>query len=385
VYVSQIPDLGEVPVNLYAYRYGILNLPQQFECFGITMRIIGTLDGVTDLTIGKGCKLELSKFGNTVGQSSSVFSFHKLTVLSGGEVYRHDDDPDTPITLEADIIDVRGGGVIRSPHLHINAQNLTVRDGGVIHADVYQGDACDSAELGVGGSGAGHGGSGGRSRASARVGIPRGHIFEPYHPGCRGGSYSSYSGAYGGGVLKLNITGRLLNDGIVHANAAHASGRAGGGSGGSIWIWVNHIAGYGQFNVIGGNGGRDTSYPGGGGAGGRIALYFERNETFIGEWYTQGGVALGSQSSETGGSGTFFAYHLHHQHRSLIINNRDLPYQPEPKSRIPSYTDITQDGGRTWILPTSQDHFLAEPDGYVFEELQLYGGVHFAVMADSSG
>ncbi|EGD80129.1 hypothetical protein PTSG_13037 [Salpingoeca rosetta] len=48
--VGQFSELGEVRVNQYAYRYGHLELPKKFECFGITIRLLGFFGGVEDLT-----------------------------------------------------------------------------------------------------------------------------------------------------------------------------------------------------------------------------------------------------------------------------------------------------------------------------------------------
>ena len=64
-------------------------------------------------------------------------------------------------------------------------------------------------------------------------------------------------------------------DGDVRANGEDAANQAaGGGSGGSIWIYSNIIKGYGRLTAHGGDGNPDTTNPGSGGGGGRIALYF---------------------------------------------------------------------------------------------------------------
>ena len=71
-------------------------------------------------------------------------------------------------------------------------------------------------------------------------------------------------------------------DGVVTANGADAASQGGGGSGGSIWIVCNILKGYGKFTANGGGSPTDAKYGyhGGGGAGGRIAVYFRKNETF---------------------------------------------------------------------------------------------------------
>lgn len=46
----------------------------------------------------------------------------------------------------------------------------------------------------------------------------------------------------------------------------------GGGSGGSIWIVCEEIVGHGLLTAIGGEGNKDSTVQGGGGAGGRISI-----------------------------------------------------------------------------------------------------------------
>lgn len=80
----------------------------------------------------------------------------------------------------------------------------------------------------------------------------------------------------------MNITHLLEIDGTITANAGDASSQGGGGSGGSIWIVCNILKGYGKITANGGGSPYDTKYGyhGGGGAGGRIAVYFQKNDTF---------------------------------------------------------------------------------------------------------
>ena len=71
----------------------------------------------------------------------------------------------------------------------------------------------------------------------------------------------------------------------------YRSVEAGGGSGGSLWLECSRFDGDGMFTVDGGDGyGGALSAHGGGGAGGRFAIYYEWND-FVGElicqWYLQ--------------------------------------------------------------------------------------------------
>ena len=53
------------------------------------------------------------------------------------------------------------------------------------------------------------------------------------------------------------------------------------------------------------------------------------------------------------------------------------------KTRISDYSDLSQDGCRAWILPESGGHHFANgTHDYHFEELQIYGGAHLAILTD---
>ena len=76
--------------------------------------------------------------------------------------------------------------------------------------------------------------------------------------GCRGTSQRS---GYGGGSIKLDVTGTLSLSGAVDANSSANSA----GAGGSLWIRAGRITGDGTLSAIS----LDTIRPG---AGGRIAV-----------------------------------------------------------------------------------------------------------------
>ena len=66
------------------------------------------------------------------------------------------------------------------------------------------------------------------------TGAAFGHVFEPFHFGCRGGGSG---GGAGGGRLVINVNDTLKIDGEISVNGAGATASAGGGgSGGSINI-----------------------------------------------------------------------------------------------------------------------------------------------------
>jgi hypothetical protein len=102
--------------------------------------------------------------------------------------------------------------------------------------------------------------------------VTYGSVLEPAELGSGGGVYGTAAGA-GGGALRLTVGGtlRVLAGGVLSANGETATDwRAGGGSGGSLWIQCGALTGEG---VITANGGATIPGSSGGGGGGRIAIY----------------------------------------------------------------------------------------------------------------
>lgn len=141
-----------------------------------------------------------------------------------------------------------------------------------------------SAADGVG-SGAGHGGQGGRNRAGGAGGGTYDSISKPICPGSGGAignvSSSPKPGGAGGGLISIIASGTVQIFGTITANGATppaAGYRAGGGSGGGIYIEAHDFGGdvRGLLTACGGNGGPAWSGQsgGGGGGGGRIALVY---------------------------------------------------------------------------------------------------------------
>ena len=132
------------------------------------------------------------------------------------------------------------------------------------------------------GGGGGHGGAGAiGTYAGATAGATYGSNTSPITHGSGGGTGTDGAGGAGGGVIKLEVEGNLVVDGIVSANGNTGSGATyrsgGGGAGGSIYAVVNGaISGAGNITANGGQAGYNASDPAngaGGGGGGRIAIY----------------------------------------------------------------------------------------------------------------
>ena len=89
----------------------------------------------------------------------------------------------------------------------------------------------------MGGSynGGAYGGFGGGYNTPSNYGNKNtyGEALRPYLPGSQGGNWD---GALGGGALRIDVAGRVSNNGTISANGKDVGGSTGGGSGGGIWI-----------------------------------------------------------------------------------------------------------------------------------------------------
>ena len=117
-----------------------------------------------------------------------------------------------------------------------------------------------------------------------------------------GGGYS----ANGGGAIQLTVDGLLQVDGHVGADAPFDASGLGAGSGGSLYVVAQALAGGGAITARGGSSYSTTHVYGAGGGGGRIALYFQTND-FTGQVQACGGSGQGTGApSGWGGPGTIY-------------------------------------------------------------------------------
>ncbi len=165
--------------------------------------------------------------------------------------------------------------------------DLTVVSNAVLSADGlgYRGQQGPGRGIagnngGGGGSYGGLGGEGGAGSVSDTYGDP----FESDRLGSGGGGYVGTPGwgGAGGGALILEAGGTLTVDGILSAHGENAViARAGGGSGGSVWLKAPRISGNGMIGADGALGNlAGTTTGGGGGGGGRILLLYGAVEDF---------------------------------------------------------------------------------------------------------
>ena len=162
------------------------------------------------------------------------------------------------------------------------------------------------------GSGGGDGGSGGMSLSNAVGGVCYDSLYQPALPGSGGGASYAGNGGNGGGLVQITAGDEVEIDGVISANGDNATNpRAGGGSGGGIWISAPSVSGAGSITA---NGGSGAPGYGGGGGGGRIAIVCGTNN-FAGTISVYGGGG-----AKLGGAGTIFSQ-LTGQNGLLTLNN----------------------------------------------------------------
>ncbi|MEW6536578.1 MAG: hypothetical protein AB1454_13290, partial [Candidatus Auribacterota bacterium] len=171
-----------------------------------------------------------------------------------------------------------------------------------------------------GGGGGAYGGDGSNGNYSSG-GAGYGSVTNPVNMGSGGGDSTynySYPGAYGGGIVLLDIAGTLTIFGSIRSDGASATGGGyhsqcgGGGAGGTVNITAGTIEGSGVISADGGN--RSSTYNGGAGGGGRIAVNCTAYN-YAGTYSSAGGDGYGGY----GGAGTIFLNN--NGERTLTIHN----------------------------------------------------------------
>lgn len=397
----------DLPFNCYSYYGSYLGLAPMTYVHAVEIHLAGTMANVHNITLRLGGYLWLKHGGHTAGEIKSSYKYDYVRVQDDSTLNATTDPIDEEgITFYLKGMVIEGGGTMHGTYVTVNAESVTVDAGGHLsadglgyrfeHDDITHGpnslhgtvnSGAPDATNGVGG-GAGHGGTGGKeNNATSRAGFAYGDIYEPQKMGSSGGvGLYNLAGGTGGGRLWFNVTDTIFIDGIVSANGADAPFNAsGGGSGGSIWMHSNHIQGYGKITAHGGAGSNYSLDTGSGGAGGRVAVYFQVNETMSEFRYLAYGGAAGGVDSEPGGAGTVFVYHMMEHHTTIIIDN-DGQHPRDKYNVIVDYSDLTYDSCRAWILPESGYNTFANGKfSFSFNELQIYGAAHMAVLPERVG
>lgn len=200
--------------------------------------------------------------------------------------------------------------------------------------------------------GAGHGGYGGGTSPSYPI---AGNAYDltanPNQSGSGGGQYlPNYVGGWGGGYVRLNVTGTLQMDGRLSANGGNGSGLGGGGgSGGTVWLSAGAFSGTGTISANGGSSAL-TSSTGGGGGGGRVCIVFYTNR------FNGAISAYGGGWTNVGGAGTIYLKTNLTPYAVLLVDNGGI--KSSTNSAVSgdfngAMADLTVSGGAIAVLPAS--------------------------------
>lgn len=252
-----------------------------------------------------------------------------LVIASGGALKAVSGNQEMSIAMSGDVT-IQNGGLIEANLTSFTATNVDIQTGGIVRADskghfgtMYAagsgtgGGAVGYYNNGGNTAGGGHGGAGATVGTSVG-GTTYGSLTNPTTWGSAGGGYAT-AGGFGGGAIRINVTGNLNVAGTLSARGGDSQtgitgccmGTGGGGAGGSIWITSNTISGAGTISVQGGVGGDvgNVSYVqrGGGGGGGRIAI--ESSTFYPGVINISGGddPAENDQPPVPGAPGTYYS------------------------------------------------------------------------------
>lgn len=182
--------------------------------------------------------------------------------------------------------------------------DMEVQRGGAIDVD-RKGYPSDQGP-GAGLQSLGGGSHGGQGASPSRA--PYGNAQQPTTLGSGGGRQAGWGfllGGTGGGVIRLDVGGRLTVDGMISANGGGPDyfsllGAIGGqGAGGSVWITADEIAGRG---VIRADGGAPVTPTSNGGGGGRVAVHANNWQFPTDRVHARG--RAGTQGGNPGQSGT---------------------------------------------------------------------------------
>ena len=388
---NQVMDLHrpeiDTPFNVRVYAGGYVGLAPFTIVHGVTIWLFGEMAHVENITLHHGGHLSLEHGGFTAGQPGSHFDFLWVRIQDNATISAIT-DPVTEgmmtINVEFDIL-MEGGSTFVGTYINMTATNITIDAGASMHADSlgYRNTDPKTEEInpgrGVdhdsGSTGGGHGGTSGWSHGTHLTGQPYGDMFLPREMGSSGGHSQ---GGQGGGLIELLVHYKLQVDGEIRVNGGDSFGPLGGGaSAGSLMINCSIFKGFGNLTSNGGS--TFSGWYGSGGAGGRIAVYFSYNRTYYGSYQSHGGNS-GSYGNP-GGPGIVFMYNKEEDHRTIYVNNNKLKPNRDVNLIHEDYADISEDTFKAWILPESADHQFADGEGgFEFEELQIYGNAHLAML-----
>jgi hypothetical protein len=307
---------ARVPASFKVDEGGLLVVPHSVIIVGqrrYSIESRGTILGMRNMELARDRIVKLYETSIVgIGKNRRDFTGSE-GVLEFGSLILHStsalliDDVDQ-IKILANSIDIKYDASLISSSLAFTVSSLHVEIGGKIDCsgdNTVIGSRSAQTSLPTG-AGAGHGSEGGEG-TTKQGGPYHGSLYNPTERGRTGGAGpSGVKGGQAGGLLILRVGSRFIVDGkiTVSGGSAASNSNGGGGSGGSIHVSTHSYRGYGVMDVRGGASGGTSS---GSGAGGRIAIYSEKEILYRGRFQATGGK--GTQG-KFGGPGTIFLRYL---------------------------------------------------------------------------
>ena len=234
---------------------------------GFTSGTNSTTNVTNDITISGG--VFTTGTNSTLNVDNNFTSSNTNTYLGGGSTTNVDG-----------IFHISGSGIVytRSTGASPNGVGVTINAGDVT---IDSGARIDGNGMGYNGGGATGYGPGNYNNLGSHGGLsypgnqsPTTYLYGSSTSPVSLGSAGYYSNTYyfGGGAVKLVVTGTTTLEGSIQMNGQSYSNGEGGASGGSIWLTTNTLTGSGSFQAKA----TGTTLKGG---GGRIAVYYN-TETF---------------------------------------------------------------------------------------------------------
>jgi hypothetical protein len=282
-----------VDLNWTLYNYGTLTLPGG----NLTIKSGGNLIDYVNVTFNN----VTIENGGTQTLAMMPTTFNELDIQNGG------------------VLTHLGNSVNKNYWVDVIATQLLVNGkidvSGRGHAQ-NQGFGKGISGAATGGGG-GYGGQGGQTNTGQIGGSMSGSLYDPTDLGSGGASSTNgVAGGAGGGSIKLSVSGTLTLNGKIYANGSPGSEAcnysAGGGAGGSIKITTGTLAGAGgEIQSVGGLSpytfglGCTSGNRGGGGSGGRIAVYYG-TDAYVGNYQNITALANGGNGATYGSAGTVY-------------------------------------------------------------------------------
>ncbi|PIK61100.1 hypothetical protein BSL78_01925 [Apostichopus japonicus] len=293
--------------NVMLYRHGWMAIPSRLSMRDVWFEVRGTFSHSLELFVDSGGSLSMWSEGNSADHPVGTFKFTDMTVRANGEVvwWTSSEFPEMTVLLRD--LRINAGGEVITNQLILEAENVTIDTSGQFHADgggYAEGPGVGRPPLSnypstEGASGGAHGGRGGRGYYGLYSSQGYGSVHTPRTMGSGGGTSSGTAGSgggskrlilignvgaevgggstsqgfgsvctpstmqrglgtssgtagSGGGTILMTIRDTLRVEGELRVNGEAGTGYSGGGSGGSILGYLNHLDGAGSVQALGG-------------------------------------------------------------------------------------------------------------------------------------